>query len=297
MATFEDAAPGGTAAALACMCNCGVSKSMTQTCSFRRVLALECCAMHYGWGAVGHDSLVARLAAVSRGEKILAGTPYAELWVGAHHKAPAVVSEPFRRVEFSAWIERRYWRSSTLYRKHALPFLFKVLSVAAPLSIQAHPDKDLAKRLHARDPANYRDANHKPELCCAITPFEALCGFKPRDELLVSVRSCPELAALVGGDRLDAIAAAPEHSAAAAAALRAAYAALMARGDDAAPNAARRLAARLALGAGSPDDALAARLARHYPDDVGVRAGTGWFDVASTWVFSKRPPKTNTSTL
>ena len=89
MATFEDAAPGGTAAALACMCNCGVSKSMTQTCSFRRVLALECCAMHYGWGAVGHDSLVARLAAVSRGEKILAGTPYAELWVGAHHKAPA----------------------------------------------------------------------------------------------------------------------------------------------------------------------------------------------------------------
>jgi len=26
---------------------------------------------------------------------------------------------------------------------------------------------------------NYRDANHKPELLCALTPFEALCGFRP----------------------------------------------------------------------------------------------------------------------
>ena len=90
---------------------------MTQTCQFRKMMALECVAMNYGWGAMGPDSLVARLASVSRGEKIAEATPYAELWVGAHHKAPAVVSEPFRRVEFSQWIERRYWRKSTLYRK------------------------------------------------------------------------------------------------------------------------------------------------------------------------------------
>ena len=32
----------------------------------------------------------------------------------------------------------------------------------------------------ARDAANrnYRDRNHKPELLCALTPFEALCGFR-----------------------------------------------------------------------------------------------------------------------
>jgi mannose-6-phosphate isomerase len=36
-----------------------------------------------------------------------------------------------------------------------LPFLFKVLSIQKALSIQAHPDKKLAERLHAEDPKNY----------------------------------------------------------------------------------------------------------------------------------------------
>ena len=36
-----------------------------------------------------------------------------------------------------------------------LPFLFKVLSIAKALSIQAHPDKKLAERLHREDPKNY----------------------------------------------------------------------------------------------------------------------------------------------
>ena len=37
-----------------------------------------------------------------------------------------------------------------------LPFLFKILSIHKALSIQAHPDKALAKQLHARDPKNYK---------------------------------------------------------------------------------------------------------------------------------------------
>ena len=45
-----------------------------------------------------------------------------------------------------------------------LPFLFKVLSINKALSIQAHPNKKLAEQLHARDPKNYPDDNHKPEL-------------------------------------------------------------------------------------------------------------------------------------
>ena len=36
-----------------------------------------------------------------------------------------------------------------------LPFLFKVLSISKALSIQAHPNKKLAKKLHAEDPKNY----------------------------------------------------------------------------------------------------------------------------------------------
>ena len=36
-----------------------------------------------------------------------------------------------------------------------LPFLFKVLSIQKALSIQAHPNKKLAEKLHARDSRNY----------------------------------------------------------------------------------------------------------------------------------------------
>src|SRR5215813_13335178 len=64
-----------------------------------------------------------------------------------------------------------------------LPFLFKVLSINKALSIQAHPNKKLAEQLHARDPKNYPDDNHKPEMTLAITPFEGLCGFRPLKEI------------------------------------------------------------------------------------------------------------------
>jgi mannose-6-phosphate isomerase len=43
-----------------------------------------------------------------------------------------------------------------------VPFLFKVLSVGQALSIQAHPNKELARQLHATRPDVYKDANHKP---------------------------------------------------------------------------------------------------------------------------------------
>ncbi len=43
---------------------------------------------------------------------------------------------------------------------------------ACPPPPQAHPDKALAEQLHARDPEHYLDANHKPEMAIALTPFE-----------------------------------------------------------------------------------------------------------------------------
>jgi mannose-6-phosphate isomerase len=70
-----------------------------------------------------------------------------------------------------------------------LPFLLKVLAASKPLSLQAHPSLEQARRGFAREQAlglalsapnrNYKDPNHKPELICALTPFRALCGFRP----------------------------------------------------------------------------------------------------------------------
>lgn len=100
-----------------------------------------------------------------------------------------------------------------------IPFLFKVLSIRKALSIQAHPNKKLAEKLHARDPRNYpgrkivssisswftdifappADDNHKPEMTIAITPFEGLCGFRPLAEIAHFLRAVAPLRGLVGG--------------------------------------------------------------------------------------------------
>ena len=79
-----------------------------------------------------------------------------------------------------------------------LPFLFKVLSIGKALSIQAHPNKQLAEQLHKKDPKNYPDDNHKPEMTIAITSFDGLCGFRPLAEISHFFSTVPSLKWLVG---------------------------------------------------------------------------------------------------
>jgi len=42
----------------------------------------------------------------------------------------------------------------------------------------------IAEKLHAEYPTTYADDNHKPELAVALTPFKALCGFRPKQEIV-----------------------------------------------------------------------------------------------------------------
>jgi mannose-6-phosphate isomerase len=86
-----------------------------------------------------------------------------------------------------------------------LPFLLKVLSVGKALSIQAHPDSELAVKLHAKDPKNYRDANHKPEMTIALTPFEALCGFSSLAQIVGHLDTVPELSRLVKTEHVNGV--------------------------------------------------------------------------------------------
>jgi mannose-6-phosphate isomerase len=117
--------------------------------------------------------------------------------MGTHPSAPSSLAPDAgiqEEVSLREWLARN--PSALLGRAVAarwggdLPFLFKVLSVAQPLSIQAHPDRDLARALHALRPATYRDANHKPEMAVAVTEFRALCGF-----VTIQVRSSNALLA------------------------------------------------------------------------------------------------------
>ncbi|KAF2278749.1 mannose-6-phosphate isomeras-like protein [Westerdykella ornata] len=82
--------------------------------------------------------------------------------------------------------------------ENKLPFLFKVLSINKALSIQAHPNKKLAEKLHAKDPKNYPDDNHKPEMTIAVTPFDGLCGFRPLAEISHFLQTVPSFRKLVG---------------------------------------------------------------------------------------------------
>lgn len=59
-----------------------------------------------------------------------------------------------------------------------MAFLFKLLAVDKALSIQAHPHKSLAEKLHAAHPDIYKDDNHKPEIAIALSDdFSACFGF------------------------------------------------------------------------------------------------------------------------
>lgn len=74
-----------------------------------------------------------------------------------------------------------------------LPYLFKILSIKKPLSIQIHPDKNIAEYLHLTKPDIYPDDNHKPEMAIAYPNLEALSGIRDDTEILEILKDYPEL--------------------------------------------------------------------------------------------------------
>lgn len=125
-----------------------------------------------------------------------------QLWMGTHPSAPArtlgVAGSPSLAELISADPVVALGPAIAARYANDLPFLLKVLSIRKALSIQAHPDKELARRLHAARPDLYKDPNHKPEMAIALTDFEALCGFRPLDEIAQNLVAFPEFAAVVG---------------------------------------------------------------------------------------------------
>jgi mannose-6-phosphate isomerase len=155
----------------------------------------------YAWGKRGAQSIIAKFLGEGRYSN---SEPYAELWIGDHQKGCADVEVnpgEIRPIISLAELITNYNDQvfgSNLSSK--LPFLLKVLSVGAPLSIQAHPNLEQAKILHARDPKNYPDANHKPEMSIALSPVRILIGFRPFEELHEIIKNSPVLEDLLGAE-------------------------------------------------------------------------------------------------
>jgi len=114
------------------------------------------------------------------------GHPEAELWFGDHPSNPA------RLLSTGEALDKWGTSHPDRFGGKPLPFLVKILAAASPLSIQAHPTVEQARRgfdlenqagIPLDSPErNYRDANHKPELIIALSEFSALCGFRPAFE-------------------------------------------------------------------------------------------------------------------
>ncbi len=155
-----------------------------------RILKLQNTIQPYAWGS---HTAIAQLLGLSTPSE----NPQAELWMGAHPKASSKI-----------WFQGRWQALDHLLRHDPvpilgeavvkrfgpqLPYLFKVLAVEKPLSIQAHPSHNMAKDGFIKENQkgiplsaphrNYRDDYHKPECICALTDFHALCGFRAPEEM------------------------------------------------------------------------------------------------------------------
>ncbi|XP_006461582.1 hypothetical protein AGABI2DRAFT_222394 [Agaricus bisporus var. bisporus H97] len=157
----------------------------------------------YDWGKTGKNSKVAQLttAAGLPGFELDEKTSYAELWMGTHSKSPSMLTQDGGQLADYLKAHPELIGDPIIQRFDAsngnLPFLFKVLSIEKALSIQSHPDKRTAEVLHVKHPEIYKDPNHKPEMTLAITPFRALCGFRPLPEIANFLQLVPELASLI----------------------------------------------------------------------------------------------------
>jgi mannose-6-phosphate isomerase len=156
-------------------------------------------AQHYAWG---DPAAIPELLGVAPD-----GRPWAEWWMGTHPLAPSTIDD------------------GALLQSVAgdLPYLLKLMAAAEPLSLQTHPDSRQAYAGFEREEALgipresplrvYRDEFAKPEMLCALTSFDTLCGFRPVDATISLLRriDAHDLADLLEHEKLAAVVAALYH--------------------------------------------------------------------------------------
>jgi mannose-6-phosphate isomerase len=187
-------------------------------------LTLQGIVQHYDWG--GHDFIPQLLGIANTARE-----PFAELWIGAHAKAPSLIAmagamagaqEPLDKL-IAADPEAILGAAAASRFHKRLPYLFKILDVRKMLSIQAHPTLAQAKEGFARENAagisleasnrNYKDDNHKPEIGVALTEFWMLHGFRPLEQIAQALDEIPELRGLMPGFTLRLAEAGHDHAA------------------------------------------------------------------------------------
>lgn len=151
---------------------------------------------HYDWGSSSEFGYI-RNFIKKKYDFLLNEKPLAELWMGAHKRSSSLIQINTNKVEeLNELIKQNpdHFLGLNLSRKtenRKLPFLFKILDIEKPLSIQAHPDKKLAEILHKRNPEYYPDENHKPELAVCLENFKAIVGFRKNEQIFEFYQNTP----------------------------------------------------------------------------------------------------------
>ncbi|MEJ2615179.1 MAG: mannose-6-phosphate isomerase, class I [Ignavibacteriaceae bacterium] len=152
---------------------------------------------HYAWGTKNESAFIPKFL----NTEIQRDIPYAELWIGAHPKASSEIKIDGEIIALNEIIRKYKLECLGEYVSKKFggnfPFLLKILSVANALSIQTHPNKLQAEKLHKLDPSNYPDDNHKPEI--------AIAGFRPVKEIQNNLNHFPELKYFIDKELIDKI--------------------------------------------------------------------------------------------
>lgn len=156
---------------------------------------------HYIWGG---NQYIPKLLNIPSKEN-----HYAELWLGAHPSAPAYIETEQQTIPLNQYLQQNptaLGQQSLRTFGQRLPYLLKILDVKQPLSIQLHPTKQQAEQGFAKEnqlaipltdsKRTYKDDNHKPEMMIALSDFWLLHGFKPKQQIIETLKTRPSLTAL-----------------------------------------------------------------------------------------------------
>ena len=199
----------------------------------------------------------------------------AEIWMGAHpNGCSKIINNGNTQLlsDFIAQNKDAILTPKTNAQFAELPYLFKVLAAGEALSVQVHPSKAQAEEGFAKEEAagiprnagnrNYKDPNHKPELVYALTPYQAMNGFREFDQSITLFKKI-NIAAIE--NLVTAFAATPN-----SAGLEAFFSALLSLKGDIKERAVNEL---IDYANANKDDALFAlilELALQHPGDIGL---------------------------
>ena len=225
---------------------------------------LQNVVQHYAWGS---RTAIPEFLGITPD-----GTAQAEVWMGAHPSAPSVVLRQgvLRRLDELIAEDPVGELGQDVAHNFGgqLPFLVKLLAAGEPLSLQAHPNRQQAQAGFARENAAgialdagnrlYKDANHKPEILCALTDFVGLCGFRPVAATVALLNSLEIPTARRLGDDLSRNG------------VESVVTGLLHLPPDQRTRVVDEVVARCRMAPSCDEFRWAVQLAEQYPDDVGV---------------------------